>query len=158
MKSAAKVAAEPLPARLNQPLPFHRLGTSAVEKARLLIVSDDAERLASWRAILPERQWEITGIAAPSWLGYFRHRVFDLAIVDIAAPELAAVLQAIRVTHAQIPVLVEASRLPDDLTYAGLLPQYRAMSCAHVELVRLVKNYFATDAKTFLAKPSPRLL
>jgi hypothetical protein len=43
-------------------------------------------------------------------------------------------------SHKAIPVLVEVSRLTNDLTLAGLLPEYRAMPCSHTEMLTLLQR------------------
>ncbi len=114
---------------------------AAATPARLLLISDDSQRLGYWRAALPGQQCEVTGLANPQALGQLRARAYDLAVVDVAAPQLAQVLATLRVEYQQIPVFVEASRLPNDLSCAGVLPRYRAMPCLPPDLLRLVKQH-----------------
>lgn len=126
-----------------------------VAPVRLLVISDDPQRLAYWRNALPGKQWEVTGMAAAPWLSHFRRSNYDLVVVDVAAPQLTEVLDTIRAADMQIPLLVEASRLPNDLSYAGVLPRYRAMPCPQADLLRLVKHSFAPVAAV---APARRLL
>ena len=109
---------------------------------RLLLISDDSQRLGGWRAALTGQQCEVIGLANPQALNQLRQRAYDLAVVDVAAPQLAHVLATLRLEHHQIPVFVEASRLPNDLSCAGVLPRYRAMPCVRPDLLRLVNQYF----------------
>jgi hypothetical protein len=44
-----------------------------------------------------------------------------------------------------VPVLVEATRLTSDQSIAGLLPEYRAMPCSHMEMLALVQRGVAPD-------------
>ncbi len=108
---------------------------------RLLVISDDSQRLGYWRAALPMQHCEVTGLANPQAISQLSQRAFDLAIVDIATAQLAQVLESLRLAYQQIPVFVEASRLPNDLSYAGVLPRYRAMPCVRPDLLRLVKQH-----------------
>lgn len=140
------VLAQPVASHTSrQPRATNRLfeQTAAVQ---VLIIGDSQERLEAWRAALPKGQWEITGVAAPHRLSRFRHRKYDLAVVDVAVSLLAEVLQTLRATQQQIPVLVESSRLPNDASCAGLLPRYRAMPCPRSALLKLIKNRFAPAA------------
>ena len=139
------VLAKPVALHISRQPQTNRLfeQTAAVQ---VLIIGDAQERLEAWRAALPEGPWEITGLAAPQRLNRFRHRRYDLAVVDVAAPQLAEVLQALRATQEQIPVLVESSRLPNDASCAGLLPRYRAMPCPRGALLKLIKNRFVPAA------------
>lgn len=108
---------------------------------RLLVISDDGQRLGSWRNALRGQPCEITGLANPQSLPQAHPREYDLAVVDVAAPQLARVLEAIRQEYRQIPVFVEASRLPHDLSCAGVLPRYRAMPCVRADLLHLINRY-----------------
>lgn len=107
---------------------------------RLLVVTDDRARLATWQAALSETQWEITGLTVSAWLNREAERTYDLALVDVSVDQLAAVLVTLRGTDWQMPILVEASRLPQDLSYAGILPHYRAFPGTQAELLRLMEK------------------
>jgi hypothetical protein len=48
-------------------------------------------------------------------------------------------------SHRTAPVLVEATRLTNDLSLVGLLPEYRAMPCSRMEMLTLVQRGVATE-------------
>jgi hypothetical protein len=123
-------------------MPFPRaLAPSALSSRwRLLLVTDDRARLATWQAALPQKQWEITGLTMIEWLNRASERPYDLALVDVPATQLAEILVTLRGADWQIPILVEASRLPNDLSWAGVLPHYRAFPGTQAELLRFMKN------------------
>lgn len=108
---------------------------------RLLVVSDDSQCLGAWRNALRGQACEVTGLANPQNLPPAQTCAYDLAVVDVAAPQLARVLETIRREFRQIPVFVEASRLPHDLSCAGVLPRYRAMPCVRADLLHLINQY-----------------
>jgi CheY-like chemotaxis protein len=112
----------------------------AEKPVRLLIVSDETPRLRTWRKALLGQPCEITEQANPLNASPFLQRNYDLVVVDVAATQLSQVLATIRATERQIPVLVDASRLPTDLSCAGVLPQFRAMACTRHDLLRLVNQ------------------
>lgn len=107
---------------------------------RLLVVTDDRARLATWQAALPETQWEVIGLTSNAWLNRTAERAYDLAVVDVPAAQLAEVLVTLRGTDWQMPILVEASRLPNDLSCAGILPHYRAFPGTQADLLRFMNS------------------
>ena len=114
---------------------------TAEKPIRLLIISDESQRLGSWRKTLLGEACEITEQSNPSNVSQFLQRDFDLVVLDVAATQLPHVLASIRAAAREIPVLVDASRMPNDLSYVGVLPQYRAMACTRPDLLRLVNQY-----------------
>ncbi|MBI1762615.1 MAG: response regulator transcription factor [Acidobacteria bacterium] len=136
--------AVPSPAAIHPPVHSSVSAQSASNGAylRLLLVSDAPERLRRLAAALGFAGVTITvadsaDIAAPAF-----GDEHDLAIIDVGPSLLASILQTLRETpgHAAIPVLVEASRLADADTIAGLLPAQRAMPCSLAELVQLTRG------------------
>ena len=107
---------------------------------RLLVVTDDLARLAPWQSALPDTQWDITCLSTTEWAKRKTERPFDLALVDVPAQHLADVLVGLRGADWQIPILVEASRLPHDGSSAGVLPLYRAFPGTQTELLRFMRN------------------
>jgi hypothetical protein len=67
----------------------------------------------------------------------------DLAIIDVGSEQIAPVLQTLREgnTLNKIPVLVQTTRLNNEVGVAGVLPTYRAMPCSHTELQTLLRYY-----------------
>lgn len=127
---------------------FKSATRQTVEKpVRLLIVSDEKQRAGAWRKALFGQSCEVTEQAHTLNLSQSSQRAFDLVVVDVAAAQLTQVLATIRATERQIPILVDASRLPSDLSCAGVLPQFRAMACARPDLLRLVNQYCQPAAK-----------
>lgn len=108
---------------------------------RLFVVSDEKQRAGAWRKALLGQLCEVTEQAHTLNISQSLQRTFDLVVVDVAAAQLTQVLATIRAIEGQIPVLVDASRLPSDLSCAGVLPQFRAMACTRPDLLRLVNQY-----------------
>jgi kynureninase len=123
-----------------QAVPQQAAAPAPAARRRLLIISDNHQCIADWQAALPEHEWEITGLTVLPWLSRILQRPYDIAVVDVATAELAKVLATLREAKHMIPILVEASRLPNDLSCAGVLPRYRAMPGVQTELLRLVKH------------------
>jgi hypothetical protein len=114
---------------------------TAEKPVRLLIVSDEPQRANTWRKALLGQACEVTEQTLKLTGSSFLPRNFDLVVVDVTATRLIQVLATIRATERQIPVLVDASRLPTDLSCVGVLPQFRAMACTRPDLLRLVNQY-----------------
>jgi hypothetical protein len=64
-----------------------------------------------------------------------------LVVVDVGSALLEPLLGNLRASeeHAEVPVLVEQSRIVAT-PLAGVLPKYRAMPCSHNELIRLARH------------------
>ncbi|MBI1762760.1 MAG: hypothetical protein HYR56_15100 [Acidobacteria bacterium] len=122
--------------------PFKPAQRQFAEKPlRLLIVSDESQRLGTWRRALLGQACEITEQANPLNVSQFLQRDYDLVVLDVPAAQLPQVLAAIRAAAREIPVLVDANRMPNDLSYVGVLPRFRAMACTRPDLLRLVNQY-----------------
>ncbi len=117
-------------------------------KMQLLVISDCSERGSRLCATLNVGEIEITGVSSPNRLGRSLHREYDLAVVDVGPGQIVGILKALRSNpeYAEIPVLVECSRISTEAGFAGLLPQYRAMPCCQSDLVMLVRNRIAPAA------------
>jgi len=115
-------------------------------KPRLLIISDSSERLTNLRASLSTGEIEITSATSPAELRRACRSKHDLAVVDVGPTHLGKVLEDLRSSKegAEIPVLVEASRLAADPGLVGVLPKYRAMPCSHADLVTLARRRIAS--------------
>jgi hypothetical protein len=70
-----------------------------------------------------------------------------MVALDVSPTQIAPMLKQIRTSawHMTVPVLVEAERLNNELTPAGLLPEYRAMPCSRVEMLTLMQRGQETD-------------
>lgn len=117
-----------------------------IRQPRLLIISDSADRLMALNASLNVGEVEITNATYP----YEHKRLLPgqphLAVVDVGPAYLVEVLKALRLSPgcAEIPILVEASRISAEPGLVGVLPQYRAMPCCRLELVRLAQRLIAS--------------
>jgi hypothetical protein len=58
-------------------------------------------------------------------------------------------------SHKGVPVLVEATRLKNDLSLVGVLPKYRAMPCSYREMLMLVQR--GNEASDAESSPRPVL-
>lgn len=116
-----------------------------IHKTQLLVISDCSEREAQLRAALNVGEIEITDVSSSGLLSRSFRREYDLAIVDVGLGQIVGILEVLRSNHAyaEIPVLVECSRISTEPGFAGLLPKYRAMPCCQSEMVMLVRNQIA---------------
>jgi CheY-like chemotaxis protein len=116
-----------------QPLP---------ERCRVLVVSDDPEGSRALHAALSVEGVEFTTVGNPDRLIRAWCRGHDLAVVQVIAGRLSAVLHTLRSCREcqGIPVLVDISRLAGDGQLAGLLPTYRAMPCSLEQIVTLARR------------------
>ena len=124
-----------------QPVPF------PISKPRLLLVSDNPDRLRSLRAGINHNEFQITSVCSMEELVTACHVCHDMVALDVSPAQIAPMLKQIRTSapHTSVPVLVEATRLKEDLTLAGLLPKYRAMPCSYAEMLTLVQRSNETD-------------
>jgi DNA-binding response OmpR family regulator len=113
----------------------------AVSRPRILIISDSAERIPHLQTGFDSQEVEIASAVFPEEWGYVSGERHDLAVVDVGPALLEPLLGNLRANkkHAQIPVLVEQSRIAA-VPLAGVLPKYRAMPCSHDELIRLARR------------------
>ncbi|HEX5082019.1 MAG TPA: hypothetical protein VFY40_08235 [Blastocatellia bacterium] len=115
---------------------------------RLLIVSDCPERMKRLEAALNVGEVEITSVNSLDRLNNFIRRDYDLVAVDVGLEHLTRALTALRsrAKYAGIPVLVECSRISNEVGLAGVLPGYRAMPCCQSDMVTLVKRRIAFES------------
>ncbi len=111
-------------------------------RPRLLIFSDCSDRLIKLNALLAAGEIEITSATSLEELHHACRGGHDLAVIDVGPASLVTVLDALRDSegYAEIPVLVEATRLATAPGLTGVLPKYRAMPCSHAELVTLARR------------------
>ncbi len=123
-------------------------------KPRLLLISDSYDRLRSLGAGFNHNEFDITTVCSLEELIDACRDCHDLAALDVSPSQIEPMLRHIRTSssHSSIPVLVEATRLTNDLTIAGLLPEYRAMPCSHTEMVTLLKRGSASSSDDRLAR------
>jgi DNA-binding NtrC family response regulator len=117
-------------------------------KPRLLLVSDSYDRLKSLEAGINQNDFEITMVCSLEELTTACGDRHDLVALDVSSEQIAPMLKQIRTsaTHMTVPVLVEATRLTNDISIAGLLPEYRAMPCSRMEMMALVQRGVEPDA------------
>jgi CheY-like chemotaxis protein len=117
----------------------------AVSRPRVLIISDSAERIPHLQAGFNPQEVEIASAVFPEEWGYVSGVTHDLAVVDVSPALLEPLLGNLRASkeHAEIPVLVEQSRIAA-APLTGVLPKYRAMPCGHDELIRLARRRCAS--------------
>ena len=109
-------------------------------RPKVLLVCDLAFNTAKWREALPEA--EVVSVTDAEGLNGFDDQRFALAVLDVAPAKLVDALKTIRTNAEQndLPILVEAESVTDDLSFAGVLPQYRAMACGQTELIQLARR------------------
>jgi hypothetical protein len=126
-------------------------------RPQLLIFSDCPDRLTKLRMALAAGDIEITSATSPEDLSQVCRGGHDLAVIDVSPVNLVTVLDALRDSegYAEIPLLVEASRLASDPGLAGVLPKYRAMPCSYEELVTLARRRISS---THVRRHAKRML
>lgn len=112
-------------------------------KLRILLVSDSRDALQQLHRRLRLTRCEITGVSSLAELASAAQVEQDLAIIDVGSEQIAPVLQTLREGNVlnKIPVLVQTTRLNNEMGVAGVLPTYRAMPCSHTELQTLLRYY-----------------
>ena len=131
-------------ALLPQPIPI------TVTKPRLLLVSDSAERLQALRSCVAAADFEINFACTLTELRRACRLPHDLVALDAAPSQVVKMLDLIRGSagHAEIPVLVEYTRISNEQRLAGVLPSYRAMPCNLTELHTLLSRFDETTDRT----------
>ncbi|MBO0726366.1 MAG: response regulator [Blastocatellia bacterium] len=134
---------EELSFALGRALELKRQGLApvAVSRPRILIISDSTERIPHLQAAFDSQEVDISSAIFPEEWSYVSGDRHDLAVVDVAPALLEPLLGNLRASkkHAEIPVLVEQSRIAA-VPLAGVLPKYRAMPCNHDELIKLARR------------------
>ncbi|HEY8461559.1 MAG TPA: response regulator [Blastocatellia bacterium] len=134
---------------LDKALKLKRQGREpeVVDRPRVLIISDSAERIPHLQAGFDSQEVEISSATFPEEWGYVSGERHDLAVVDVGPALLESALGNLRASkgHAEIPVLVEQSKIAAE-TPPGVLPKYRAMPCSHDELIRLARRRLTSIA------------
>jgi len=128
-------------------------GPVVVSRPRILIVSDSAERIPHLQTGFDSQEVEIASAVFPEEWAYVSGDRHDLAVVDVGPTLLEPLLGNLRASkeHAEIPVLVEQSRIAA-APLTGVLPKYRAMPCSHDELIRLARRRLTSIAGRERAK------
>ncbi len=116
-------------------------------KPRLLLVSDSHDRLKSLKAGFNHNEFEITTACSLEELVTACNESHDVVALDVSPEQIAPMLKQIRTSasHTAAPVLVEATRLANNLSLVGLLPEYRAMPCSRLEMLALVQRSVAPE-------------
>jgi DNA-binding response OmpR family regulator len=140
---------------LDHTLKLKRQGRApdTVNRPRILIISDSPERIPHLQIGFDSQDVEIASVVFPEEWEYISGNKHDLAVVDVGPALLEPALGNLRASkeHAEIPVLVEQSRIAA-APLAGVLPKYRAMPCSHDELIRLARRRLTSIAGHDLAK------
>lgn len=112
-------------------------------KIRLLLIADSAERLKELKAEVSLRDFDITGASSLEELRAACRNHHDLAVVDVSSAQIRPILSTLRTSprHAAIPLLVDSTRLYENLGLAGVLPTFRAMACNRAEMHMLMQLY-----------------
>lgn len=119
-----------------------RLIPRVVRQTRLLLVSDRADCLNDLRNTVDDQEFDITCVSSFEEFLRASRNEYDVAVLDVLSTQLVPILKAIRTSekNAGAAVLVEASRVNNDLNLAGVLPLYRAMPCSQAEMVALLRK------------------
>src|SRR5215471_8552410 len=146
---------EELRSALDKALKLKRQGSEpdAASRPRILIISDSPERIPHLQAGFDSHEVEIASAVFPEEWGYVSGAGADLAVVDVGPGLLEPLLGNLRASkgHAEIPVLVEQSRITAS-PLTGVLPKYRAMPCSHDELIKLARRRLTSIAGRGRAK------
>jgi hypothetical protein len=117
-------------------------------KPRLLLFSDSSERLLALKSCVPVAEFQINLASSMKEMRRACRQPHDLVAIDAAPSDIIEILNLIRgsAVNAEIPVLVEYTRISKDQRLAGVLPNFRAMPCNSAEMqVLLRKQIGATD-------------
>lgn len=112
-------------------------------KTRLLLIADSAERLKELKTEISSADFEITPVSTLDDLRAVCRNHHDLAVVDVGSAQIRPVLSTLRANpwHATVPLLVDSTRLYENLGLAGVLPSFRAMACNRAEMRMLLRMY-----------------
>ena len=123
-------------------------GPPAIDRLRVLVVSDSVQRVEDLQWAVDPHEVEITSVVFPEEWQYAVADQYDLALIDLDSELLESLLRSIRATHgqAEILVLVEMSRMAQAGNLAGLLPKYRAWPVGRDEMSRLARRRAVSGA------------
>jgi DNA-binding NtrC family response regulator len=119
-------------------------------KPRLLLVSDSAERLQALKSFVDAADFEIDLACSMKELRRACQQPHDLVALDAAPTYIIDMLNLIRGSagNAEIPVLVECTRISSDRRLAGVLPNFRAMPCNSAEIQVLLRKHSCANDRT----------
>lgn len=114
-------------------------------KHHILIITDLDESLVRLRAALSADETAITCATSPEDMCRGCCGQQDLVVIDVGPERLGEILKTLRSCAgcANVPVLVEKSRISATPDLAGLLPAYRAMPCGYQDLLVLARRRLA---------------
>ncbi len=143
---AKPIHLEELAFALQRALKMQRQRQPVCVVPRLLIVTDSQARANHLVTALHTMDIAVTVTTTPMELQRAAEEEHDLVVVDVDATELRGVLAALRASalHAELPILVEISRVAATPNLSGVMPQYRAMPCNPSELVALARRRIAS--------------
>lgn len=121
---------------------------SASQLPRLLIVTDSQTQADHLTIAIGISQIDLMVATTPEELQRASGEEYDIILVDVEAAELRGILATLRANPAlaEVPILVEISRMTPEPGLAGVMPQYRAMPCGPTELVSLARRRMASMA------------
>ena len=139
------ISLEDLRFALRQAEQNHRRNKFVPQLPRLLIVTDSPLQADHLLVALGINEINITVATTPEELTRANAEEHDIILVDVEAAALHGILATLRASraHAEIPILVEISRLTPEPSLAGVLPKYRAMPCSPTELIALARRRIA---------------
>ena len=116
--------------------------TFPTSKPRLLLISDNEDRLRSFKARFSQNEYVVTAVCSWEEVVAACGAQHDVIAVDVGPEQIAPMLRQIRTSagKAYVPVLVEATGLKNDHSLAGILPEYRAMPCSYREMLTLMRH------------------
>lgn len=123
--------------------------TDSNQKLRVLIVCDAAERLQELQTTLGACQVELfTATSIDELQSIHNSAQFDLVAVAVSPNLIVAVLNILRSSNGsrETTILVESQQVTGHPELAGVLPNFRAMSCSRNDLLRLVCGRIAPDS------------
>ena len=122
--------------------------------SRVLVVSESSKHLRLLESEIEHLEVELTHITSFEELARECCKGHDIVVLDVEPSKLLAILQLLRKSSAysEISILVDNAGLMAEPSLAGVLPQFRAMPCTSVELVRLVRKLVLAPG----AKPDAR--
>jgi CheY-like chemotaxis protein len=117
-----------------------------VDKPCVLVISDTVERIPHLQSVFNPSEAEIASVVYPEEWDYVATGKYDLVLIDVGPELLESLLKTFRANsgHAEIPLLVENSRVAGATNIAGVLPRYRAMPCGRGEMIRLARRRLAS--------------
>lgn len=125
-----------------------------VNLKKVLIVSDEIDRLGRLKSMLKPDQVEISSATTLDEVKRGCESEHDLALVDVSPDHLQIVLNYLRTSprNTEIPVLVDVERTAMESSLAGVLPRFRAMPCNQSQMAQLSNRWLRNSFTPFYPK------